>query len=96
MLRTLYSFLYFLFRPSWWHQNYPYSKAWSDRLNELMDEHEFESIGSSTAKLGGVEIWVANHPYASFYVYHGIRVLPDRSTRKRAMEKLIRDTVCKP
>lgn len=46
--------------------NYKYSKEWDLRLNQLMNEHSFTRISDHSAYLGDTELWISNHPYASF------------------------------
>jgi len=76
--------------PSCWLQNYGYCKEWDDELNRLMREQRFVNITRCTANIGGHEVWVANHPYASFTLRrHDVR--PSRTTIYRAQKKLMRD-----
>jgi len=37
MKNRVLTFLFFLFRPSFWSMNYPYSKEWNNKLMELME-----------------------------------------------------------
>jgi len=54
------------FNPSYSSMNYKYSKEWDLRLNQLMNEHSFTGISDYSAYLGDTELWISNHPYASF------------------------------
>jgi cytidylate kinase len=82
-----------IFKPSYWLMNHGYSAAWDKALNELLDEHTFKNIGEHTAQLGHLTIWIENHPYASFTVWHGApgSVRPSRLTIERARNLLERD-----
>lgn len=82
------SFLRYLFRPGWWVMLCPYSDGWDKRLNELLDGHEFEAVNEYSARIGGVELWIANHPYASMRPYN-FNVRARRSTIERAHNKLM-------
>lgn len=80
--------LQFIFKPSYWLMNEPYSIMHDRLLNELMDNHKFTKMDRFTAILGNVEIWVSNYPYNV-----GIRSLssnsrPSRLTIKKMWEKL--------
>jgi uncharacterized membrane protein YheB (UPF0754 family) len=57
-----------------------------------MDNHQFKVLDEFHAQIGGVTVWIANHPYASFNPANPtIEVLPLRLTRERARKKLIED-----
>lgn len=73
--------------PTCWLQNYPFSKNWDYELNALlmMEEPKEKEFSRYSLLLGTREVWVANHPYASFYpcdVTTTIR--PSRKTILRA------------
>lgn len=81
----------FIFIPSYWLMNNPYSKKWDDRLNELLDNHEFTNVGRYTANLGPQSIWIANYPYDCFSpyaLYTKAEFRPSRLTIYRANKKL--------
>lgn len=81
-------------KPSYWVQLKPFSGAWDKRLNDLMDSEMFTKCDQYTAELGGVEIWIANHPYSSFTPYQSTglpEVRPRRRTIARAYDKLMND-----
>lgn len=80
------------FSPSYWGQLYNYCPLWDAKLNALMDKYEFTSITKYTAKLGETEIWIQNHPYASFTPYNS-SIRPSRITVAKARRKLIKDMV---
>lgn len=78
--------------PDYWMMNYPYSEQWDKELNELMDKYPFRYISDFDAKLGAQEIWIENHPYASFRP-DSRPICPSRMTIVRAKRKLDRDTI---
>jgi hypothetical protein len=84
-----------LINPGYWLMNSPYSSKWDKVLNDLMGRYDFESDDDMglVAKLGGVEIWIGNHPYASFRTWCGYYddVRPSKLTIYKAKQKLKRD-----
>ena len=83
-----------LLTPQCWIQNYEYNPIWDTKLRSLIKEHTFKLKSNYTATLGGHEIWIGNHPYASFTPYSpqmGIR--PSRRTIFMAYDKLIEDVL---
>jgi hypothetical protein len=88
--------LKFIFMPSYWIMNYPYSREWDIKLNELLDNHEFTEIGHYYAKLGNANIWITNHPYASMTLRNpDIGVRPSRLTIERVKKALEKATFSK-
>ena len=88
-------FLRVLLTPSCWVQNCSYSRMWDAHLQELIAKETFVSIGHYTAKIGGITVWVANHPFASF-TPHGLpflNVRPSRATLLKAHDKLLSDVL---
>jgi hypothetical protein len=81
--------------PDYWLRNYPYSREWDAKLNLLLDTEHFIPIDEFTAVLGGVTVWVAGHPYASFrpYMYRVPSVQPRRVTVARAHAQLLSDSL---
>ncbi len=82
-----------LIRPWYWSRLAPINWVWDAKLNELLDECEFSNVEQHTAKIGGYTLWIANHPYNSFYPYGfhgGYDPLPSRKTVYRAYQKLKR------
>ena len=92
LLRWLSGTLSVLATPGCWLQLYPFSKDWDRWLNKKMESEDFSDITKFTAKLGGVEIWVANHPYASLRPYK-LEIRPSRATILRAHRKLVVDSL---
>lgn len=100
---TFFRRLKFIFKPSFWLRSRPYSKEWDETLSRLIDEgHYFENISEFTATIAGVEVWIANYPYASFDPLSkdnkGKRIygpLPSRLTAERAYERLFASVVKK-
>ena len=81
-----------LLTPSMWLRNHTTDQALDEWFRECLSEGVyFTHIGRHTAKLKGVEIWTANHPYASFTV-DGIG-LPSRLTVYRLQKLLMRSRV---
>ena len=76
--------------PSYWLLNNPYNEEWDQILRQLLDEEEFVRLDSCTAKLGKIEVWVENHPYASFSPWFPSRldIRPSRRTIARAYRLL--------
>jgi len=90
-----------LFTPSCWMQNNPYSAGWNMELKMLLSEHKFKRLDKDTlVKLGGVVIWVNNHPYSSFNTWDSLAhkhetgleydddVRPSRATILKAWDQL--------
>ncbi len=93
-----------LFTPLCWLQNNSYSAGWDFELRELMNEHDFVYIDQYIAKIGGVIIWIENHPYSSFHPWshsffhkhetgleYDDNVCPRRATILEAMDKFKHD-----
>lgn len=81
--------LQFIFMPNYWSINHRYSKQWDEKLNTLLNKHEFTDIDRYTAKLGDVEVWISNHPYGSFSVWgSGLYFRPSRLIILKAGRKL--------
>lgn len=87
---ALVNFVYVLVHPGYWLLNTPYSEIWDAQLKKLLAKHTFKDYDGYNASLGGLRIWVSNHPYASFTFNH---VRPKRSTIRKAHQKLIRDII---
>ena len=91
--------LQFIFKPRYWVMNYEYSPKWDKELNKLLNEHTFDESKDNgyTAFLGGMYIWIANHPYASFMPYGTkfkgkARFRPSRLTIQRAYKQYFNET----
>ena len=85
-----------LFTPNCWLQNKHYSPVWDAQLRHLLDSGEkFGDISRTgcSAKIGNYEVWIENHPYASFTPYTGMKVRPSRATILRAMDHLVKDVL---
>jgi hypothetical protein len=80
-----------LLHPSYWVMMNPYSKAWDHELRRLMMDHKFIICSQYTAEIGGVSVWIENHPYSSFCPDSLISVRPSRRTIMMAREKLCHD-----
>lgn len=60
-----------IFDPNYWLQNYSLCPLWDAELNRLLDSGQIFSpsgSGDYSVNLGDYDVWVANHPYASFTV----------------------------
>lgn len=92
--------IWVIINPRYWIMNNSYSAEWNKELKFLMKNHVFvinDYDTKCTAKLGSREIWIANHPYASFTRYSrysffgGESGRPSRLTIYKAKQKLERD-----
>jgi hypothetical protein len=91
LLEELKWFFVFMFKGEYWDPLYKQDRTWDTELNDLLDNYDFIEIKEHTAKLGNYEIWISNHPFASFSNYsssHDSKILPLRRTRLRAWKKL--------
>lgn len=73
--------------PSCWMQNGPYSAGWDMKLRRLMANGKFTPNDKFTVYIGGVQVWIANHPYASFTPCFS-EARPSRITILNAWKKL--------
>lgn len=87
---ALVSFVYVIVHPGYWLQNEQYSAIWDEQLKKLLATHKFKNYDRYNASLGGLRIWVSNHPYASFTFKH---VRPKRTTILKAHRQLMRDII---
>lgn len=87
--------IWVIINPQYWFMNYSYNSIWDRELTRLMKNYDFKDYDRYTAKLGNTEIWIANHPYASFTEYWiGRRSgRPSRFTICKAKMKLKRDKI---
>jgi len=80
----------YLFKPKFWTMLYPYSRSWDIKLNEMLDrENSVEVVSEFWARVGGIDVWIGNYPYA----YGNPRILdirPSRATIERLQEEVIR------
>lgn len=83
----------YLFKPSYWIMNNAYSKELDEYMINLAYNNKFESVSSYRAKLGGVSIWIENHPYASMIPENLSGVRPSRRTIEALHKKYIKDTL---
>ena len=85
--------LQFIFKPSYWLMNYPYSKEVDKIILELLKDNEFTdycTATKATANLGKAVIWVENRPYASIRLDGTCleKYRPSRLTVLKALNKL--------
>lgn len=64
--RTFLDILVIVFNPKYWGMNYSYNYRWDIELNRLMENNNFVFKSKHESMLGGITMWVENHPYASF------------------------------
>lgn len=84
-------FLAVLCSPKFWVQLHELSHQWDDELNRLLDNgYRFTNISSHMARLGVHNVWIANHPYASFTTDPG-SIRPKRRTIRKAHRHLMQD-----
>jgi hypothetical protein len=77
--------------PGYWYQQNPYNKQWDIVLNKLLNKHDFSGFRDHTAMLGNIEVWISNHPYASFSPYkYNVDYRPSRLTIRKAYKKYIK------
>jgi hypothetical protein len=82
--------LFALTHPRHWFRNYPTSKELDAWFNEKMQEGQrFYKVRRHTAHYDGTEIWIANHPYASFSLCEHPGVLPKRRTVAKLKKLLV-------
>jgi hypothetical protein len=89
-LKNFVSNLQFISKPDYWLMNYPFDKEWDDELNSLLTNYPFTDIGDYHAKLGSTNIWIRNHPYASFRKSASGSYRPSRLTILKAKKLLDR------
>lgn len=85
-----------LFDTSYWLMNNKYSEDWDNELTKALESGcYFTEINSYTAKFAGMEVWIANHPYASFSLHRGygycglcLESRPSRVTIMKLRERL--------
>lgn len=70
-------FLFFLFKPTFWFMNYPYSKE-MDRLAKRDLKLGFKRADFCCAEIGMNTYWIANYPYAYGTCFTSMR--PSRRT----------------
>lgn len=81
-----------LLTPNMWLRNHGTDQALDEWFRECLSEGVyFTHIGAHTATLKGIEVWIVNHPYASFTV--GGSGLPSRLTAYRLQKLLMRSRV---
>jgi hypothetical protein len=83
--------LKFLFKPSYWLMNDPYSKEIDRVVSELLDKNELTDLDymECIASLGKIQIWVGNRPYACGQLWNPIifNCRPSRFTIERLLKR---------
>ena len=82
-----------LLTPSCWVRIHRTSRIWDKQLQKLLEENKWRNHDWYTAYLDNNEIWISNHPYASFCPYKPVKlnVLPRRKTVLYAADRLEQD-----
>lgn len=62
--RSWFQNLKFIFIPSYWTMNYPFSLGWDIYLRSLMRDHKVIRRSRHTVYLGDQAVWIENYPYA--------------------------------
>ncbi len=61
--------LHVMITPSCWLQNEAYDDKWDKQLNQAIDLRiPFRDIQEHNALILDKEVWISNHPYASFTI----------------------------
>jgi hypothetical protein len=83
-----------LANPSHWFRIHPGSLVLDRELARLLDARiPFVEISDHRAKIGHLDLWTANYPYASFSTHD---VMPSRRTVIRAHEWLMECALSEP
>lgn len=82
-----------IFKPSFWIMNERYSEAHDKFLNRLMANNKFVMISKCRAKLGNVEVWIANFPYGVGIYDLSNNSRPSRNTIYKMGKKLEDDII---
>lgn len=88
-MKLLRSFLFFLFKPSYWSAIKPVCEGLDEALFILMEKHKFKRIDRYCVEIGGLRLWIANHPQSSFD--DGTGSIPSRWCRYQAHKKMVLD-----
>lgn len=98
-MNTLTGFFRVLLTPTCWLQNNDFCPEWDSVLNDAMARFKFKKISPYRATLGPYQVWISNHPYASFSPLtpcdpwiRDWNARPRRITILRAHDKLRADT----
>ena len=88
-MRKLLRSIKFLFKPKFWVMEHPYSRQWDIKLNEMLDkENNIKVVNGFWARVGGVDVWIGNYPYA-YGNPELIDVRPSRATIERLQDAVI-------
>lgn len=70
--------------------SHPYSREWDIMLNKLLDKEDNVKIVSGfTARVGGIDVWIGNYPYA-YGNPEQLDVRPSRATIERLHKAVIK------
>lgn len=73
--------------PRYWYQNNPTDWIWDAVLNRALDHFE-PRLGCFTCKIGPLNVWIGNWPYAYGYNHGRSEGLPSVATRKRLRARI--------
>ena len=80
----------YLFKPKFWVMEHPYSKHWDIKLNEMLDkENNVKIVSDFTARVGGMDVWIGNYPYA-YGNPKTLDIRPSRATIERLHKAVIK------
>ena len=83
----------YLFKPKFWRMEYPYSRQWDDKLNEMLDkENNVRVINEFRADVGGIKVWIGNYPYA-YGNPELVDIRPSRATIERLHKAVIKSVL---
>jgi hypothetical protein len=86
-MKHFFNWLAVTVNPRYWLRNYRTSRVWDREVRRLIATSAPVTRKSPhTAQFGPHDVWIANHPYASFTLY-GVapEVMPTRRTVRLAM-----------
>lgn len=70
--------------PIYWMQNYPTNRVRDGMINREMNNHPITIIDKYTVKIGRLEVWIENWPYAYGRPANpSFPLMPTVKTRKR-------------
>ncbi len=95
IFNKIYWFLFFLIRPHFWGLQNEYNEKLDTALRKKLEEgRKFTSINKYDASFGGLELWIANYPYACMSVGNSTNELrPSREVIYKLNKQLKNDVV---
>jgi len=90
--KRIIDYIWVLFNPKYWIRLYPYNSQIDKMLLRKMQFYPFVKENKYTVKLDNINLWIANHPYASFTVQIGeTEYSPARRTVHKLWEKFAKE-----